>query len=414
MTRALRVCMVHYSDYHLDSRIQRQARALADRGDEVHLVCLSEAGAQRVGRGTIRLHHVPCEKPVGGAGAYLRGYSRFLGHALRHVSALALRGGLDLVEADNMPDILTAAAIVPRLRGTPVLLDVHDTFPELFATKFGYPQSHRFVRLLELEERVSAALADHVITVTEEARQRLIARGVGRRSSSVVMNSPDERVFGPPRGPVDLPAEGPVRVLYHGGLAPRFGVEVLIRAVGLLGEALPRVELRVCGSGEDRDRLAALAAELAPERIDVAPRPVPFERIPAELEAAHIGVVPTLHDEFTELLLPVKLLEYVHMGLPAVSSRLPGIERYFDDESVRFFEPGSPASLAEAVRDVCERPERARERAAAATERLTPIAWEHQKAHYLDLVDRLAGRSVFTSRKSTASPAVASARWNSV
>jgi glycosyltransferase involved in cell wall biosynthesis len=399
MRRPLRVCMVHYSDYHLDSRIQRQARALADRGDEVHLVCLSDAGTQQVGLGSIHLHRVPCEKPVGGAGAYLRGYGRFLAHAMRHVTALALRGGLDVVEADNMPDLLTAAALVPRLRGTPVILDVHDTFPELFATKFGYPQTHRLVRVLELEERLSAALADHVITVTEEARERLGSRGVGVGRSSVVMNSPDERVFGAAREPVDLPTEGTVRVLYHGGLAPRFGVETAIRAVALLGDDLPRVELRVCGSGEDRDALAALAAELAPGRIDVAPRPVPFEHIPHELEAAHIGVVPTLHDEFTELLLPVKLLEYIHMGLPTVSSRLPGIRRYFDDASVRFFEPGSPESLADALRDVCRDPAAARERALAATRRLAPIGWEQQKAQYLELIDTLAARTGSKARR---------------
>ena len=399
MRRPLRVCMVHYSDYHLDSRIQRQARALADRGDEVHLVCLSEPGTQQVGLGSIHLHRVPCEKPVGGAGAYVRGYGRFLAHAMRHVTALALRGGLDLVEADNMPDMLTAAALVPRLRGTPVILDVHDTFPELFATKFGYPQTHRLVRVLELEERLSAALADHVITVTEEARERLESRGVGVGRSSVVMNSPDERVFGAARPPVDVPADGAVRVLYHGGLAPRFGVETAIRAVALLGEDLPRVELRVCGSGEDRDALAALAAELEPGRVDVAPRPVPFEDIPRELEAAHIGVVPTLHDEFTELLLPVKLLEYVHMGLPTVSSRLPGIRRYFDDESVRFFEPGSPQSLADALRDVCRDPAGARERALAATRRLAPIGWEQQKAQYLELIDTLAARNPTKARR---------------
>jgi glycosyltransferase involved in cell wall biosynthesis len=320
-----------------------------------------------------------------------------------------MRGGLDLVEADNMPDLLTAAALVPKLRGTPVLLDVHDTFPELFATKFGYPQSHRLVRVLELEERVSAALADHVITVTEEARERLNSRGVGVGSSSVVMNSPDERVFGVPKPPVDVPDEGPVRVLYHGGLAPRFGVETLIRAIGHLDGDLRRIELRVCGSGEDRDRLAALAAEIAPDRIDVAPRPVPFEEIPAELEAAHIGVVPTLHDEFTELLLPVKLLEYAHMGLAAVSSRLPGIERYFDDESVRFFEPGSPEGLADALRDVCRHPGAARERALAATRRLAPIAWEQQKAHYLELIDALAGAKTGARRKNRAARAVSSA-----
>ena len=43
---ALRVCMVHYSDFGVDSRIQRQARALAERGDEVHLICVSPSSTE--------------------------------------------------------------------------------------------------------------------------------------------------------------------------------------------------------------------------------------------------------------------------------------------------------------------------------------------------------------------------------
>jgi hypothetical protein len=41
------------------------------------------------------------------------------------------------------------------------------------------------------------------------------------------MNSPDEQVFGPPRPPVRWPADGPLRVLYHGA-SRRAGVETLI------------------------------------------------------------------------------------------------------------------------------------------------------------------------------------------
>jgi glycosyltransferase involved in cell wall biosynthesis len=294
-----------------------------------------------------------------------------------------------VVEAHNMPDILTAAALVPRLRGTPVILNMHDTFPELFSTKYGRPAGDWLERLLIREERASAALASHVITVTDQARRRVEGRGVGVGRTTIVMNSPDERVFGPPREPARWPAEGPLRVLYHGGLAPRFGVESAIRAWERLRESAPRLELRVCGSGEDRDRLAALAAKIDSARIHVTPEPVPFERIPAELEAAHIGVVPTLHDRFTELLLPVKLLEYVHMGLPVVASRLPGISGYFSEADLHAYTPGDPADLARAIESVCADPQAARERAARATQRLAEIAWERQRERYLGLVDEL-------------------------
>jgi glycosyltransferase involved in cell wall biosynthesis len=409
--------MVHISDFRLDSRIQRQARALAERGDEVDLVCVGEREELRVGDGVIRVHPVAAEKAAGGASAYLRDYGRFLARALWRLTALDMRRRFDLVEVHNMPDLLTAAALGPRLRGTPVILNMHDTFPELFATKYGRPEGDRLEALLEVEERLSAALASRVVTVTDQARLRVEGRGVGVGRTTVVMNSPDERVFGPARPPVQWPAEGPLRVLYHGGLAPRFGVQTLIEAwthlrerasspqlggrasSGDLSECAPRLHLRVCGSGEDRDRLAALAAEIDPERIDVAPRPVPFECIPAELQEAHIGVVPTLHDRFTELLLPVKLLEYVHMGLPVVSSRLSGISGYFSERELREFTPGDPQDLARAIESVYADPQAARERAMRATQKLSGIAWEQQRERYLALVDELTAPTPRSQRR---------------
>jgi glycosyltransferase involved in cell wall biosynthesis len=392
--------MVHLSDFRLDSRIQREARALAQRGDEVDLVCVGEREELRVGAGAIRVHPVAADKVGGGAGADLRGDGGFLVRALWRLTALDARRRFDLVEVHNMPDLLTAAALVPRLRGTPVILNVHDTFPELFATKFGRPEGDPLERLLKVEERLSAALATRVVTVTDQSRRRLEDRGVGVGATTIVMNSPDEQVFGPPRPPVPWPADGPLRVLYHGGLAPRFGVETLIRAMARLRDSVPRLEVRICGSGEDRDRLAALAAEIAPERIDVAPHPIPFADIPAELAAAHIGVVPTLHDRFTELLLPVKLLEYVHMGLPVVASRLPGIAGYFSESDLHQFAPGDPDDLARALESVCADPEDARARAADATGRLRDIAWERQRERYLSLVDECVS-ATYSRRPST-------------
>jgi len=390
--RRLRVAMVHLSDFRLDSRIQRQARALAERGDQVDLICVGEREQLRVGDGVIRVRPLAAKKAAGGASSYLRDYASFLVRALRRVSALDAENRFDLVEIHNMPDLLTVAALRPRLRGVPVILNVHDTFPELFSSKFARPQGGAFERLLKYEERLSAALATRVIVVTDQARLRLEARGVGVGRTTVVMNSPDEGVFGPPREPVGWPADGPLRVLYHGGLAPRFGVETLIRSFERLRESVPRLELRVCGSGEDRDRLAALAAQIDPRRIDISREPVPFEQIPAELAASHIGVVPTLHDHFTELLLPVKLLEYVHMGLPVVASRLPGIAGYFGDSDLATFVPGDENDLARAIESVCADPGWARERARSATQQLSEIAWKSQRARYLSLVDELVTR----------------------
>lgn len=381
--------MVHYSDFAVDSRIQRQARALAERGDRVDCVCLNDSEEIAVGSGRIVLHRAAEDKPRGGAGAYLSGNARFLRGAARKVSELDREDPFDIVEIHNMPDALVFAAWRPKLRGTPLILNFHDTFPELFATLFDRSPGHPLVWLVRVEERVSAALADGLVFVTPEARDLLAARGIASPHTQVVMNTPDERVFGERRPPLAPPADGELRVVYHGGLAERFGVETLVRAVAMLRSQGQRVRLDVFGAdAEAAARLAAYAAEHAPEGVRVAPRPTPVEQIPARLEEADIGVVPTLRDDFTEMLLPVKLLEYVHMGLPVVASRLPVIERYFGDD-VLLAEPGDAGSFAAAIEGVRRAPDTALARARGAAERLARIEWRRQREEYLDLVDGL-------------------------
>jgi glycosyltransferase involved in cell wall biosynthesis len=385
--------MVHYSDFVVDSRIQRQARALAERGDHVHCVCLNDDEEIEVGDGKIVLHRAAAGKPRGGTRAYLEGNLRFLLGATRKVSQLDRRHRFDLVEIHNMPDALVFAAWRPKLRGVPIMLNFHDTFPELFATLFERPADHPLVRLIRLEERVSAALADGHIFVTDEARELLRERGISAERSQIVMNTPDERVFGERRIPLLPPSQGELRVVYHGGLADRFGVETLVRAVALLRGRGEPITLDVYGSDAEAARtLAAKAAEIAPVGVRIAPQPTPVEEIPQRVAAAHLGVVPTLRDDFTELLLPVKLLEYVHMGLPVVASRLQVIERYFGDD-VLLAEPGDPASIAAAIEGVRAEPHLARERAERASARLAEIEWRRQRAQYLELVDGLVERA---------------------
>ncbi len=385
--------MVHYSDFVVDSRIQRQARALAERGDRVDCVCLNDDEEISVGDGEIVLHRAAAGKPRGGTRAYLEGNARFLAGAARKVSALDRDARFDLIEIHNMPDALVFAAWRPKLRGVPIVLNFHDTFPELFATLFDRSPKHPLVRLVRVEERVSAGLADGHVFVTAEARDLLRSRGIDAERSQIVMNTPDERVFGERRPPVAPPADGELRVVYHGGLADRFGVEALVRAVALLRGRGEPVTLDVYGSDAEAARtLADTAAAVAPVGVRIAPQPTPVEEIPARLAEAHLGVVPTLRDDFTELLLPVKLLEYVHMGLPVVASRLPVIERYFGDD-VLLAEPGDPACVAAAIEGVRTEPALARERAERASERLAEIEWRRQREQYLELVDGLVERA---------------------
>ena len=270
------------------------------------------------------------------------------------------------------------------------MLNFHDTFPELFATLFDRSPRHPLVRLIRGEERLSAAFADCHIFVTSEARDLLRSRGVSTsiaggdehpRRAGVRQAAPTSDAAGLGRVAGHLPRR-PRRPLRGRGVGPRRGPAA--------GRGEP-VVLDVYGpDAEAASKLAATARRLAPSGVKIAPRPTAVEEIPARLAAAHLGVVPTLRDPFTELLLPVKLLEYVHMGMPAVASRLPVIEHYFGDR-VSYAEPGDPASIAAAIEAIRRDPESARERADRASRRLAKLEWRKQREEYLELVDELVG-----------------------
>jgi glycosyltransferase involved in cell wall biosynthesis len=393
----LRVCMVHFSDFELDSRVQRHARSLAALGNEVHCVCLDGPAPFVEGDGVIRTYAVAGTgtKPRAGALNYLRAYAAFFRRALTRISALGRLHRFDLVEVHNMPNLLAYAALPMKRQGVPLLLDMHDTFPELFATKFGLPSEHPLIAAVRAEERASAAIADRIQVVTNEAHELIAGRGIGVGKTTVVMNSPDERVFGPRRRPVLPAADDPLRIVYHGGVAKRFGVETLIHATSTMNGELDGGQIDIlCGCSVEGAGIKALARKVAPGSVNVADKPTPFAEIPSRLSGAHIGVVPTLRDEFTELLLPVKLLEYVHLGIPLVTSRLPAIERYFGPAEVTFFEPGSPTSLACAIREVTSNRDATIEKAERASERLKSFEWSIQRQAYLAVVEELTGATL--------------------
>ena len=63
-----------------------------------------------------------------------------------------------------MPKIIVYSALIPKIFGAKIILDIHDPFVELFALR---PTSRETpglaTRLVELEERASVAFANHLI-----------------------------------------------------------------------------------------------------------------------------------------------------------------------------------------------------------------------------------------------------------
>jgi glycosyltransferase involved in cell wall biosynthesis len=163
------------------------------------------------------------------------------------------------------------------------------------------------------------------------------------------------------------------------------------RRVALASQELP-LRLIIHGHGDLADALPGLASELGiADHVEFSTKRLPSEELPALLRRADAAVVPYRRDIFTDGILPTKLMEYVALGIPAIVSRTPVVEEYFDDAMVRFVPADDVEALAAAMvelgRDPAKRAEIARN-AARFSER---HAWPRTAAEYVAMVRELGG-----------------------
>jgi glycosyltransferase involved in cell wall biosynthesis len=395
--------MVGYTHYRTDPRCRREATLAVRHGWETHFYALSRDGRRHTGTVEgVRLHELPLDRYRGRrASAYIVGYLRFLFLSAGALLAGHLRHRFDVVHVNTMPDFMVLAALGPRLLGARVILDIHDVMPELYMEKFALPATHWKIRLIRAIEVFSAARAQAVLTAEHPKGELLAAHGVPAGKITVLLNLPDDAIFPsepePPRpervrGPGD-PGAG-FRLIYHGTLARRHGLDRAVEAVARLAGAWPGMRLRVIGEGDQlpelRRRVAALGLD-GRVRLDEGLRPI--EEILPLLREAHLAVIPTRVEPSTDYMLPTKMLEYLSLGVPLLVTPTRTVRHYFGETSPLYLEDASPEALAERIAwargnydEVC--------RLTAGMQRrfFAHCTWAGHRQVYLDLLDRLARR----------------------
>ena len=378
--------MVAYSEYPFDARVQREAETLSatDRF-EVTVICLKsrDDGWPHRNNG-VEVWELDASKYTGGSRLqYFLSYLRFLIKAFAACSWLLVGHGIDIVHVHNIPNLLVLAGILPRLFGRPVILDMHDSIPDLFASKFDGTKKAVF-KALCVEEKMSSLLCDRIICVNEVQKRVIVQRGIPASKISVFMNVPDQRHFSAPvKSPESPDHDGRFRLVYHGTIEERLGIALAVEAVSEIRRQIPGVELHFWGGRPYWHSLSRQSQALGAGDIVHFHKAVPVDELARALVEMDVGVIPYKKTSATELALPVKMMEYIALGIPVVVPKLKAIEHYFTDEMVTYFQPENALSLIDAIVKVYSDRMARIARTSRAREFLALHGWHEQSVRFL-------------------------------
>jgi glycosyltransferase involved in cell wall biosynthesis len=386
-----------YSFYPADPRPRRAAEALVEAGARVDLYCLRESEedpAQECVNG-VNVWRLPIRKKRGSKWDYLFQYSRFLMRSAWFLAHRSLRHRYDLVHVHNMPDVLVFAALAPKLRKAVVILDLHDPMPELMTSIYGLSPDHFIVRILRLLERWSIGFADLALTPNITFKTLFVSRSCPPEKMQIVMNSPEEEIFAADvadTGPKQGRPHAEFRVMHHGSIVHRHGIDLLVLAVAKLVERIPGIRLDIYGARTPfLDEVLAIAGELKiADRVHYHGQ-MAQPQIAEAIRACDVGVVPNRRSAFTEINFPTRLFEYLSMHRPVIAPATTGILDYFGPEELVTFRPGDVEDLAEKIFWVSHSPEAVARSVQKGREVYRNHLWSGEKARFLKEVEAVVG-----------------------
>ncbi len=267
-----------------------------------------------------------------------------------------------------------------------VIYEVHDLEsrnPSRAKEAFVQPWLRRVDRYL-LER------ADAVVSLTATFARYLEEQGWRPADQvTVIPDAYDETLFYPrPRAEcrAALGIPGDAQVILYAGLTFSYrDLENLVEAFWRIGGEFPRATLYLVGGRpSERATLQAQADALGVSERLVLPGQVPLEEVPLYLGAADVLVIPgTVTDETAS---PLKMFEYMAMGVPVISVDLPALREILPAEAGLYIPRGDVAALAEMLGRVLGDPEAAGRRAERAREAVGRYTYTWRAERILELV----------------------------
>ena len=331
-------------------RLKALVDGLVEHGAEVTVMTTSLPAGSPVFKPPYTLSRWPVLRDAGG---YVRGYVQYLSFDIPAFFRLLLAPA-DVVVSEPPPTTGVVVALSSLLRRRPYVYYAADIWSEALSAMDVSPVVKK---VLGAVEGFVLRRAAQVIAVSEPVAEQVAKFGVPASRIAVAGNGVDTGIFSPAGEVAAAPAP---YFIYTGTMSEWQGADVFIKALPLVREQFPDVELRFFGQGTDEDHLKATAAALVPGGVHfggvVAPgRAAQWIR---GASGALVSIKPGQGYDFAK---PTKIYAAAGCGVPVVFAGQGAGADIVDGGGLGIAASYDPQDVAAAMVEVLSRPSSASE-----------------------------------------------------
>ena len=345
MQNSNRVAMIAYTQMRYDSRVKREALAAAEAGYQVDFFALQEK-EPTVLEGVNLIYSKSKQFQGHSKLGFISNYLRFFIFCTVQLTKRHFKQRYQVIHINNMPNFLVFSSLICKWTGAKIILDIHDLVPELYAEKFQLKLTSFMIKLLYMEERLSANFAHVVLSTNRLHNKRFRTNGIKKKEFPIILNASDESIFTPFTEHNFYDEE--LRLIFPSTIAHRLGLDILVEAMELVARQKSNIVLQLFGDGEYREGLLQLIKEKGLEQTVKFLGLVDHHTLSEYYEKAHIGVIPWPSNFSTNYQMPIKINEYYTKGLGVIAADVKILKEYFSDCAL-FFEAGNPQSFADQI-----------------------------------------------------------------
>ncbi len=251
------------------------------------------------------------------------------------------RDQAEAIQAEQDVSLPMAVGLGQEL-GIPVVADLHNISAEELVSAGVLATNDR--AYVELQHHIGECLLNvDLVCVVSEAMKEYVSNHYAVSSRKILVVPPAGR----PRSQSLIPKNQGRNVAFTGTVSYREHVDLFVKCLPFVQERMTEAKFYATRRGEDLNKMMRLCREL---QLNMKWVWFTDEKdLFSFLSTCAVGVLPSCNDFARAMGTPVKLFDYMSVGLPVVANRIGGWSELIEQENIGIVTRDDPKDFAQGI-----------------------------------------------------------------